>query len=921
MALKEPEKESQNTKNANKLQVSSCMSDLSEKSQHLFGSLLKPQVPVIQYNLNQLEERAKKLELKVVSTRDGDTKAHYLLAESGMNVEQTRQKIYSVHIHSQWDSLEIEKRTLYERPHAKIYKEQNVIASIEGGLQASANDFQIKLMKDSGVAWENRKMSFLQDTGKMLRSKDNTVLGASVTMSLQSSFAKPTLKGSLLAQSHPAHSLRTPASSVLHVADQTSSMLGNEAARSQLSSLSGIPEKVGFFAAAIHKLNDARIHGSIVRVWSLFASASRKIDREYPQLLDAWSLLAYMVDEKSNNVHAFELKTANSSDKTNVNPSFQYNIIHGSLRFLEVQFLAFVDAQLSDNGHVSSTKPLDKMIAFSRLRFFKNNSWVKPTISIADDIPVWAVLFYLMRAGLLDLASEFVSTNAHVFESFGRSFPSYFNAYARNPHQPLPKQLRDRLQAEYAQLMKYAPEDPFKHAIYKLLGQCEPHRISLPEVCITSEDYMWMQLMFCRANANNSLTSDLNQRSVNNFDLQQLQKKIVAFGPRYFNPKNSTPVNYFLALLICGEFERAVNYLYTFYPVEATHYAIAMSYYGLLHTCNYEKNENILIHEADSVRINYPQLIVAYIGYLGSVDTLVYVDYIACISLVSSYKTCCMNLVKILLLQSHDFSKFLGDIREDTERTTGLLDLYLPLVPFDQDSLQALYAEGARNADDDGRYGDSILLYHLLGDYDTVIGVAVKNLSQSILSRGLWMADSQDQSQQKSSPNVVANGAPDVLARSLLEIYEANLEKSAKVSKTNRDMCKLLLRVMDARTLYDKGEWKGVLSEIAKMDILPLDGNMEHVPESLNSLFLRQKAINLLTLPPEITNVVSFLLFMAMSSIKELFNTLHKNPEEAEKGLISNLQFIASNLIMYSTMIEHRLPPQVLEYLQSVQIN
>ncbi|WBW75540.1 nucleoporin Npp106 [Schizosaccharomyces osmophilus] len=921
MGSKEQEKESQTAKNASKLQVSNCVSDLSEKSQHLFGSLLKPQVPVIQYNLNQLEERAKNLELKVVSTRDGDTKAHYLLAESGMNVEQTRQKIYSVHIHSQWDSLEMEKRTLYERPHAKIYKEQNVIASIEAGLQSSANDFQIKLMKDSGISWENRKMVFLQDTGRMLRSKDNTVLGASVTMSLQSSFAKPALKASLLAQSQPAYSLRTPASSVLHVADQASSTIGNEATRNQFSGQSGISEKFGVFAAAIHKLNDARIHGRIVRVWSLFASASRKIDREHPQLLDAWSLLAYMVDEKSNNVHAFEAMKTSNADKTDISPSFQNNIIHGSLRFLEVQFLAFVDAQLSDNGHVSSTKSLDKMIAYSRLRFFKNNSWVKPTISIADDIPVWAVLFYLMRAGLLDLALEFVTTNAHVFENFGRSFPSYFNAYVKNPHQPLPKQLRDRLQAEYAQLMKYAPEDPFKHAIYKLLGQCEPHRISLPEVCITSEDYMWMQLMFCRANANNSVTFNLNQRSINNFDLQQLQKKIVAFGPRYFNPKNSTPVNYFLALLICGEFERAVNYLYTFYPIEATHYAIAMSYYGLLHTCNYEKNENILIHEAESVRINYPQLIVAYIGYLDSVDTLVYLDYIACISLVSSYKTCCMNLVKIMLLQSHDFSKFLGDIRQDTERTTGLLDLYLPLVPFDQASLQALYAEGARNADDDGRYGDSILLYHLLGDYDTVIGVAVKNLSQSIISRGLWMADSQEQSQRKSSPNVVANGAPDALARSLLEIYESNPEKSVKVSKTNKDMCKLLLLVMDARTLYDKGEWQGVLSEIAKMNILPLDGDLEHAHESLNSLFLRQKAYDLSTLSPEIMNIVPFLLFMAMSSIKILFSTLHNNPTEADEGLLSSIKFIASNLVMYSTMIEHRLPPQVLEYLQSMQIN
>lgn len=75
MESKEAKEKGVNTSDSKGSQIESSISDLREKSQHLFGVLLEPQVPVIQYGLNQLEEKARNLESKVLLTRDGDTKA------------------------------------------------------------------------------------------------------------------------------------------------------------------------------------------------------------------------------------------------------------------------------------------------------------------------------------------------------------------------------------------------------------------------------------------------------------------------------------------------------------------------------------------------------------------------------------------------------------------------------------------------------------------------------------------------------------------------------------------------------------------------------------------------------------------------------------------------------------------------------
>jgi nuclear pore complex protein Nup93 len=63
----------------------------------------------------------------------------------------------------------------------------------------------------------------------------------------------------------------------------------------------------------------------------------------------------------------------------------------------------------------------------------------------------------------------------------------------------LPKAHRDHLQQAYNNHMLHSTTaDPFKLALYKLMGKLEPNRRSVPLATATTEDWLWFQLAMVR---------------------------------------------------------------------------------------------------------------------------------------------------------------------------------------------------------------------------------------------------------------------------------------------------------------------------------------------------------------------------------------------------------------------------------------
>lgn len=185
----------------------------------------------------------------------------------------------------------------------------------------------------------------------------------------------------------------------------------------------------------------------------------------------------------------------------------------------------------------------------------KNGKWTKKNLEIVNNIPIWAFLFYFIRCGYLEEAVQYTLKHENLFQKIEKTFPIYIKAYSMSPNGKLPRQLNDRLHAEYNQRIRFVTEtsDPYKYVIYKIIGRCELSKRSLPEVLPLAEDYMWLQLSLARS------IQDSGESIHERYTLEDVQKTLLSFGAKHFNPKGANPIVYFQLLLLSGQFERVIN--------------------------------------------------------------------------------------------------------------------------------------------------------------------------------------------------------------------------------------------------------------------------------------------------------------------------------------------------------------------------
>jgi nuclear pore complex protein Nup93 len=57
---------------------------------------------------------------------------------------------------------------------------------------------------------------------------------------------------------------------------------------------------------------------------------------------------------------------------------------------------------------------------------------------------------------------------------------------------------RSRIQLEYDQMSRNTadPIDPYKFAVYKIMGRCELNKRTLPHITSSTEDWLWLQVQY-----------------------------------------------------------------------------------------------------------------------------------------------------------------------------------------------------------------------------------------------------------------------------------------------------------------------------------------------------------------------------------------------------------------------------------------
>lgn len=121
----------------------------------------------------------------------------------------------------------------------------------------------------------------------------------------------------------------------------------------------------------------------------------------------------------------------------------------------------------------------------------------------------------------------------------------------------LPKLLRDRFLSEYNQRIRYtsSSSDPYKQALYKLIGRVELNRRNVAGVTQTTEDWLWFQLSLIREEESETSSNNEGGSSFEKYGLRELATVLRKFGESHFDPKGNRPLLYFQVLLISGQFE------------------------------------------------------------------------------------------------------------------------------------------------------------------------------------------------------------------------------------------------------------------------------------------------------------------------------------------------------------------------------
>ncbi|KAG9536812.1 NIC-domain-containing protein, partial [Aureobasidium melanogenum] len=268
------------------------------------------------------------------------------------------------------------------------------------------------------------------------------------------------------------------------------------------------------YSNKVKELNIARIEGRLYPLLHNFVEVEAQPSAEdTSKLVDAYKALADIVGESpdfqtSSDPRAIKERQFAQDyldDAPNSRKAFDLRkrIIDGSRRFLEKQFLAQLETAILKNakeaalGGVPSV--INKVRAYVRLRAARKE--LGPDTSelqmINDDYP-WVLIFYLLRAGLVNEAAEYVADNERAIKACDRNFPLFLASYARSTDRRLPPELQTRINNTYSQRAQFAPEnsvDPYRMACFKIIGRCELGRRTLDGINQNMEDWVWLQFV------------------------------------------------------------------------------------------------------------------------------------------------------------------------------------------------------------------------------------------------------------------------------------------------------------------------------------------------------------------------------------------------------------------------------------------
>ncbi|RMZ75489.1 hypothetical protein DV738_g5451, partial [Chaetothyriales sp. CBS 135597] len=913
------------------------------------------QLPTLSIDLGDLARKAREFGQKEAGADSKviDSRAHYLLAGSGVKPGNASRHLHSLDA----DSVLAESRPPFEplvdtdeyiknlttkgrdavvrESMDRVYRE--VDSYIEQTLGIDFDEQKTRIMKHLGLIPDNDgdDVAASQSASRLGRSpsKDGGFSG------VRSAFGRSGLNKSIIGtpgSTFGSTSFGKPEST----AGPAKVLLRGQTARD-------LRDKERLFIEQVQALNQARLRHTKYQILDQFAKVEANARGDSPhQLKDAYDALRFIVGETDAASAPKERQFAQLylDGSSNNKIELRRRIIDGSRRYLEQSFYREIESIVDKNPREAQLggrpTPINKIRAYIRVRASRRDLAPDGTElqQIGDNGDFcWILIFYLLRCGFVKEAADYVINDA-AFQSTDRRFVSYLSAYAASPDRLLSRKLHDMIEGEYQQRAKLAPKgtvDPYRMACYKLVGRCDLQSKSL-DVGTGIEDWIWLQFSLAREG-----TDDPDQAG-----LHEIQALVTEIGDKHFQRgQPDAGANYgvfFLLQILAGMFEQAVDFLYPLNPVSAVHFAIALTFYGLLRLVDYNVAGSKLLDvtTTNEFAINFVPLIAHYTGSFRTALPVAAVDYLALICLNSDLQPpglgqtqtrTCHESLRELCLETREFAKLLGDSRIDGSRIPGAIEQRARIVRINNhdEFLKTITTQAAAIADQRGQVSDAVLLYHLSDDYDNVVSVLNRSLADAV---SLDLGESpleleplkplqpvQDNTSNNTTGSLSltqSTSSPVELAKRMITLYNDNAAYYNAISATNRETCGALLRMLQARAHLEANppRYMTALEELNDLGILPLSAN-GNIPS------IRAAATAFGSLPQLLARCAGLSVVWAVGAIGgEREKIIRHGSWETGYGgdrdaLKEQLGSMAKDLMVFAGLVKYKLPARVYDLL------
>ncbi|KAK6632192.1 hypothetical protein RUM44_007223 [Polyplax serrata] len=421
------------------------------------------------------------------------------------------------------------------------------------------------------------------------------------------------------------------------------------------------------------------------------------------KVIELWEMVKYMAD--------IPPRPVGDVIEARATQAVQNILISQAKKYLEERYRAFMTNVVSTNlqkamrGGIPGTYPLVR--SFVGIRVSSNLPLEDGCI---DGQPVWPLIYYCLRCGDVNAALQ-VALQAE------GSLAEFSQVLEKMTTGKLSSKMEQMVKAQYRRYIRNT-SDPFKKAVYCVVGSCDVND-EHKEVAQTADDYLWFKL--CQINDEDNAETKGERMSYSYLQSLILEQ----YGETHYKAYEQ-PHIYFEMLILTGQFEAAIEFLYRVgkFKVHAVHIAIALHEMGLLADPPSVWAALMSVKEEDKPparRLNFARLITLYVQPFQVSDPKEAIHYFYFLRDMQNhlgenmFTLCVSDLVQ----ESRDFDLILGRLETDGCRTPGLIDLFKGLKQSSTEIVRYVASECERK----GNLEDAVNLYDLANEHEKVLSI------------------------------------------------------------------------------------------------------------------------------------------------------------------------------------------------------